>query len=933
MARLFLVALILLMTTPPLSAAPETQPSSDGPTILQQRDDRIVAVLPNRMIVVAQDLPTTPVVSAQVFVKTGSIFEQEHVGAGLSHFLEHLLSGGTTTNRSEVESNAILGRTGARTNASTSLDNVRYYITSTKPHTQDIIELLSDWMKNSVIQDTEYQRERQVIQREFAMGQGDPGRIFWKLTQRARYLHHPARYPTIGYLDQFMEITRDEIHDFYRRMYVPNNMVFVVVGDIDPPQVVARVSELWKDVPTGELPQLSFPLEPELDQPREVTGYADISKPRYRLVWPGVKLGAEHDYALDLLSAVLGRGESSRLVQELRDEQRLVDSVSAYNYSSPWTEGFFGIDATLADFPVETANGQDTVGARYDAVRAAVRLELDQVMAGGVTDAELDRAKRKVLAGVLLSDESAGALAGRLARDIIHSGDPDYLVNYAHAVQDLTSDDLVAAAQAIVDPDQRIEVMLRPADEDNPVFANDSLPEGAADRPDDIETEPVDLDNRRLIDELRASLNESADEASVVTVDEPVMRTLDNGLRVIVAPSTAVPGVSVQLYQLGGLLSDEPGREGVANATMSMLTKGTTGRSADQIAEALEDLGASLAAASGNNTVYARAGALSEDLPTVMELLADVWQNPSFPEDEWDKLRPRLVSAIQRQTDRWSGELSVAFRRAYFGDHPWSRSTLGRAEVVRELTVEDLATYHRTRLSASDAVLAIAGDVNVDDAFALATQHFSALPERAEQPFDPPLPDPPSPRQVDEPTGKPVAAGQVGFGPGIKRTSDDYAELRTLARLLNDFPAGWLERALRGEGEGLAYAVWAYNVTGVVPGYFTLAFNAQPGVEDEALAEAMKVIERVKSEPIPEEELQRAKAAVLTDEYLGKQSNADRAAEVALDELYGVAADQRGTFLQEVNAITPEQLSTIAKQYLVNPVTVMLRYEVEASSE
>jgi len=925
MTRSFVAILMLLMTTTPTAFAQDA--GEAGTTILQQRDDRIVAVLPNRMIVVAQNLPTTPVVTTQVFVKTGSMFEQEHVGAGLSHFLEHLLSGGTTTSRSEAESNAILGRTGARTNASTSLDKVRYYITSTRPHTREIIGLISDWMQNSVITDTEFARERQVIQREFAMGRGDAGRIFWKLTQRARYQHHPSRFPTIGYIEQFMEITRDEIYDFYKRMYVPNNMVFVVVGDIDPPQVIKQVTELWKDVPTGELPELALPVEPRVTEPREVTGYADIAKPRYRLIWPGVKLTGEHDYALDLLAAVLGRGESSRLVRELRDERRMVDSISVYNYSSPWTEGFFGVDATLA-------NTDMSADLHMQKVHDAARAQIDRVIKEGVTATELDRAKRKVLAGVLLSDQSAGAMANRIAGDIIATGDPDYLMRYAQAVQELTSDDLVAAAEAVLTPDQRIEVKLLPADNEHPVTANNKLPEGAKHTPDDAATEPVELDNQRLVGELRDALSEPGDESEVVRVDEPVMRRLDNGLRVIVAPSTAVPGVSVQLYQLGGLLSDEPGKEGVANATMQMLTKGTTGRTADQIAEAIEDLGASLATASGNNTVYARAGALSEDLPVVMELLADVWLNPSFPEDEWDKLRPRIVSAIERQTDRWSGELSMAFRAAYFGDHPWSRSALGRAEVVKELTVQDLAEYHRTHLSAADAVLAIAGDVDVDDAVALAAQHFAALPPDGQKPFNPPMPNPAQNKQVDQPTAKPVAAGQVGFGPGIKRTSDDYAELRTLARLLNDFPAGWLERALRGEGKGLAYAVWAYNVTGVVPGYFTLAFNAQPGVEDEALAEAMKVIDRVKSQPIPPEELQRAKAAVLTDEYLGKQSNSDRAAEVALDELYGIDATARERFLTEVESITAEQLSDIAKQYLSNPVTVMLRHEAgEAAAE
>ena len=230
--------------------------------MLDQRSDRVVARLPNRMILVAQSLRTAPVVSVQVWVKTGSLYEQEYVGAGLSHFSEHLISGGSTTHRPESESTATLGRIGAQTNAATSLDTVRYYINTTATHTATAIDLLSDWMQNSLITEEEYAREREVIQSEFSMGQGEPNRIFWKLTQQARFAahpDHPGAHPTIGYLDEFLAVTRDQIYAFYKRMYVPNNMVMVVAGDIDPTQAIAEMAERWADVPAADLPEVSFP--------------------------------------------------------------------------------------------------------------------------------------------------------------------------------------------------------------------------------------------------------------------------------------------------------------------------------------------------------------------------------------------------------------------------------------------------------------------------------------------------------------------------------------------------------------------------------------------------------------------------------------------------------------------------------------------------
>ncbi|MDP6058379.1 MAG: pitrilysin family protein, partial [Pirellulaceae bacterium] len=282
--------------------------SSSEYQVLQERPDRLLVELPNRLLVIAQELQTAPVVSAQVWIKTGSIYEQDNAGAGLSHFLEHLVSGGTTKNRSEAESNAILGSIGAQTNAGTGLSTVQYYVNTTAAHAAEAIELLSDWMQHSVISGDEFHRERDVIQREFQMGQGDPRRVLWKLTQTARYRFHPARYPTIGYLDEFLRIGRDEIYEFYRLMYVPNNMVFVVVGAIDKQQIVDQIARLWADSKPGDLPDLKFPIEPPLVEARHLAGTADIKKSRLRLAWPGTRLGADGDYALDLLGVVLGQG-------------------------------------------------------------------------------------------------------------------------------------------------------------------------------------------------------------------------------------------------------------------------------------------------------------------------------------------------------------------------------------------------------------------------------------------------------------------------------------------------------------------------------------------------------------------------------------------------------------------------------------------------
>ena len=898
------------------TAATDTNTKVREYAVLDERSDRLIVELPNRMVVVAQELPTSPVVTAQAWVKTGSIFEQEHVGAGLSHFLEHLLAGGTTSTRSEQDNNAVLGRIGAQTNAATGLDNVRYYVNTVSEHSDDAIDLVSDWMQNALINETEYARERTVIQREMEMRNSRPNVVLWKLTQRVRYQAHPARDPIIGYLDDFMTITRDEIYDFYKRMYVPNNMVFLVVGDIDKQAVVDRVAALWSDIPAGQLPEVSLPVEPPIAEPRSITGHADIEIPKLRVIWPGTKLGEAGDYELDVLSMVLGQGESSRLKRGIRDEKQLATTIGAYNSSSVWTEGYFAV----------TAEPKDRLGS-LDDLKAEILTEVARLRDEPVSQAELDRAKRKVLADIAQNNQTAEDVASTLAWEVISLGEPGYLKRYAQAVQSLTAERLQEVAKEYLTDDRLITIQLLPRVEGqgpDPALTKRQAPPID---PMTLERRGVELDNDALIRRLNANLTSATETTAGIEVDAPVTYTLDNGLKVVVQRSTVVPAVAMQFYWTGGLLSDEPGREGVANAVAGMLTRGTTSRTADQIAETVEDLGATLTTTAGNNTAYAQATSLSEDWPVLLQMLSDVVVNPAFDPEEWEKLQPRLLASIDREGETWIGELRSAFRSEYFGHHPWSTVALGRREVVDTLTAKDLHDYHRAHLGASQAVLSVVGDVDPEAVYKAARQAFGELPSEPQKPFEPLDPSEPEARIVQVLTTKPATAFYLGFGPGVKRADEDYPALSVLTNVMSDFPAGWLEQELRGRGPGLVYSVGASAWSGIVPGYTAVLFNTSGPQAVEALTRTMSVVNRAKAGDFDQADIDRAKAKVLTREFFGKQSLTDRAMLNGLDEIYGLNDPGSAKFLKAVAATDAKTLKRMANKYLTNPVIVVLTNE------
>jgi len=925
MKRWFAVGLVLLAAGGMLPAA---QAQEEGTMrMLQKRDDRMLAVLPNGLIVLAQRLRTAPVVSAQVWVKTGSIYEQEFAGAGISHFLEHLVSGGSTADRTEDESHALLGRMGARTNAATSLDTVRYYIETTAEHAPEAIELLSGWMQQSTIPEAEFERERQVIQREFAMGRGDPGRIFWRLTQQARYEAHPARHPTIGYLESFLEIERDAVIDFYERMYVPNNMVFVVVGDIDPEAVVMQVRELWLDEARAELPEIAFPVESEPAAPVTVSGTAAISRPRLRLAWPGTRLAAPGDEALDLLAEVLGGGESSRLKRRLRDEAGVVSSIDAYNVSFDWGEGFFGMDAELA--VGRGADGRfdpEAVEAAFAEVREAIEAEIDRLAEAPVTAAELERARQQMRWRVVQSSESSAQMAARMARDLIHTGDPDYLDRYLDVLDRLEPDDLAAAAAEFLVSEEAIEVRLEPVmgdAEPEPL----APPEEAAEEAGTLETEPVELDNRALVARFEAARRNTAPGRALATAPIEV-RTLENGLRLVTGPSNHVPGIAIHFYHRGGLLAEADGRQGVANAAARMLTRGTRRRGAEAIAEQVERLGATLTSGAGNNTFYVRAGGLSENWADLLDLVGELVIHPSFESSEWEKMKPRILASIDRAGDRWNGELQQRLRRLVFEGHTWATPPTGRRAVVEDLSAADLERFYRPRLGASEAVLAVFGDVDVERVAERAGVLFAEMPSQPAIPFEP-MPAPAwENRLVVAKTPKRLAAAAVAWGPGVRIQSADYAGVRVMRAVLSSFPAGWLERELRGEGEGLAYAVGAWPFAGLVSGYFGALLSSQPAQVVEGTRRAIEVVDRLRQAPVEPATLERARARVLVDELFERQTNGNRATRAGLDELYGVGAEASSQrFIREVEAVTPERLQVLAERYLRNPQALIITHE------
>ena len=319
-------------------------PSTPAYTNIRHLAENVtLATLDNGLTVIVQENHTAPVATVRCYVKnTGSAFEGRYLGAGLSHVLEHVVAGGTTTHRGEKEIEKIIARFGGVTNAYTTNDHTTFFIDCPARNVMTAVELTADAMQHITFEPKEFARELKVVRRELADDEDDRGHVMEDLLDLTVYAVHPARHPVIGYLPVLNGTTNQTIIDFYHERYVPNNQIFVVVGDVKTPGGAGpRGAAMGRAA--GRETFVALPEEPEQVSPREAVREMDGAVYDFAVAWPTVTLSQRDMYALDLAAYVLGEGESSRLVRQLKYENPLVLNVAAASNTPHFVRGYFAV--------------------------------------------------------------------------------------------------------------------------------------------------------------------------------------------------------------------------------------------------------------------------------------------------------------------------------------------------------------------------------------------------------------------------------------------------------------------------------------------------------------------------------------------------------------------------------------------------------------
>src|SRR5438552_3078527 len=342
--------------------------------------------LDNGLVVIVREDHSAPVVSAQAWCTSGSIHEGRLLGAGLSHVLEHMLFKGTST-RPGARIDQEVQEAGGYMNAYTSFDRTVYWINVPNTGARVAIDILCDIMQNATLPPEELSKELEVIRREMDMGMDDPERRSGRRLFETAYTRSPYRYSVIGYPDIFNELKPEDILGYYRAQYVPNNVFFVVVGDVKADEAVAQIRAAYAKTRSRPLPPLVLPEEPRQTAPREVIEEAPIELGHAHLTWHIPDLRHPDLPILEVLATLLGAGRSSRLYQEVREKKGLVNTVDAWTYN-PGDTGLFGISAVL---------DADKLGP----ARGALLDEIEKLKSRPVEASELRKAINQLVSATL----------------------------------------------------------------------------------------------------------------------------------------------------------------------------------------------------------------------------------------------------------------------------------------------------------------------------------------------------------------------------------------------------------------------------------------------------------------------------------------------------------------------------------------------------
>jgi zinc protease len=887
-------------TAPAAPTAPATQittkpASTTLPTIKYEK-----YTLSNGLEVIVSEDHRLPLVAVDLWYHVGPA--NEIAGrTGFAHLFEHMMFEGSKHVPGNAHIRFLEAAGSSDLNGTTDFDRTDYF--ETLPSNQlelalwlesDRMGYLPDKLDQASLtnqQDVVRNERRQSIENS-PYGIVEEG-VFHLLFPQG----HPYYADVMGSHADIQAAKLEDVRNFFKLYYAPNNASLAIVGAINPAQVKDLVDKYFGPLKRGApVPKINVTTPPITAEKRTVI-HDDVELPRVYMAWITSPIFKPGDADADLTSEILGGGKSSRLYKKLVYEKQIALDVSA-SQQSLMLGSVFEIVVTAR--PGHTA----------DEMEKAADDELAEFRKMGPTSVELERARNGIETGMIEGLERLGGFGGvadRLNEYNHYLGNPGYFPQDVHRYDAATTASIRAFAENQLKPTARVVVQGVPGKPD--LGPDVPTPENQQ-KGQSTGGEAVNPD---------AAWRENPPKPGpqpALHLPEPEVFKLFNGLSVYYHYRPELPVVAADLVFNTGSGANPPDKAGLASFTANMLQQGTAKRNAIQIADEAALLGTTLSTSASMDDSSVGASSLTKNFSGVLDMIADVVLHPTFPPDEVDRRRASRVAAFADERSDPETIVSRTSVSALFGPHsPYGYDNEGTEASVKALTRDDMMNFWKTYYVPNNAALVVAGSIPASELKALIEAKLGAWKSGAIQ-----LP----PRSAAETTkAKVIIVDRPGAQQtmvrlvqhGVSRSTPDYPALEVMNSELGGIFSSRINMNLREE-HGYTYGASSFFIFRRSMGYFVAGGAMRTDATAPAVTEIRKEIGRMIDTPMKPDELSLAKDSQSRSLPGMFETSGGEAGALAEIYMYNLPKDYFSNLPGQLSAVTAEQAQAVAKNHL-----------------
>ncbi len=844
--------------------------------------------LPNKLSVILLESKKAPVVSAHLWVKTGSADERKGE-EGISHFIEHLVFKGTRDFKVGEIAQTIEG-SGGQLNAYTTFDQTVYHITISKNYYDKALHAISQMAGFPQFDEKEIDNEREVVIEEIKRSEDSPSSQASQLLFKTSFQKHPYGIPIIGYEKIIKNVKRKTLVNYYAKRYVPQNMTLVVAGDFDVKEMKEKVKDYFGVIKKGQLEKRPRKKDAAGKSTKLKVEKTNFEETFVYLAWKVPDIKHKDIVSLDLMSMLLGEGESARLYKSMRLESATVNYVgtSCFTLKDP---GLFLIAASLNDKNIEEFFSKLEEG-------------LKEVLLFPPNESELKRCITLLEADEYYDLETVDGLNRKAGFLDYFLGDYKFYPKYLKQVYNLKPEDIVKAARKYLDPKNLTVTIMtkngKPIAERVTKAWSKSFSKVFRDsRAMKVSKQKYKKPSKRI-----ATLAESA------KVPEFKEYKLKNGIRMIFRLAKDTPVISMRSAMHGGLRAEPNGKEGLTDLLSRAWCSGAGPYNEHQINELTDSMAARLSAFGGRNSAGLSLTMLSPFEKQGLDLVDQIMNAPKFERDILEREKAMMLEALKTQMDQPSHVATLMFLKEMFAGHAYARDPQGTQETIQGLSQSDVRRCYEELTQAAGSLVVVSGQCDPDlwvNKFNQSIGSWKPTKTLSGTSLEVISADKFAFKELNKEQTH-IITGYRGLTIG---NSQRYA-MQILQSILGGM-GGRLFVELR-EKASLAYSVSPINFEGIDTGYCGAYIGCSPDKGKKAVDMMLAEFEKISSHAPSEAELERAKSYLIGRHDIDLQRNSAFASGILFNELYGLPYQEIFEYAQRISEVTAKDVQSLAAQ-------------------